>query len=51
MTESSAPPRWTDHNAHDPGITLLQALVYAVGAIALVVVSAAVVRRRCRSGG
>jgi hypothetical protein len=23
-------PQWTDHNSSDPGITLLQALVYAL---------------------
>ena len=22
--------RWTDHNAHDPGVTLLEALCYAL---------------------
>jgi hypothetical protein len=40
---------WTDYNAHDPGITLLQVLAYTVEALLVV----AVVRklrssRRCR---
>jgi hypothetical protein len=50
MADSSAPPGWTDHNVHDPGVTLLQVLVYTLGAVALVAVSAAVVRSRRRSG-
>jgi len=31
-TPSPSPPDWTDHNVHDPGVTLLSLLVYAVDA-------------------
>jgi hypothetical protein len=50
MGNSSASPEWTEHDVSDPGITLLQALVYAVGAVVLVAASATVLRRRRRSG-
>lgn len=50
MADSSAPPAWTDHNLHDPGVTLLQLLVYTIGAVALVAASAVVLRGRRRSG-
>jgi hypothetical protein len=50
MADSPAPPEWTDHNVSDPGVTLLQVLVYTLGAVALVAASVAVLRRRRRSG-
>lgn len=28
-----AAPAWTDANAHDPGVTLLEALAFAVSAL------------------
>ncbi len=37
---------WTDHNVHDPGITLLQAVLYTLGAVGLVVASVAFIRAR-----
>ena len=45
----SAAPAWTDHNVHDPGITLLEALAYTLGVAALVAVSVAAVRNRRHS--
>ena len=43
MAGSTTSSGWTDHNVHDPGVTLVQVLVYTIGAVALVAVSAAVV--------
>jgi hypothetical protein len=43
-------PRWADHNVHVPGITLLQVLVYTLGVIAFVAVSAAALRSTRRWG-
>jgi hypothetical protein len=40
------PTGWTDHNVSDPGITLLQALVYAIGAVGLAIATVAFIRRR-----
>ena len=48
MANSSIPPAWTDHNVHDPGVTLLQVLAYTLGALALVAASGAVIGRRRR---
>ncbi len=31
--QRSRTPEWTDHNVSDPGITLLQVLVYALPAV------------------
>ena len=28
------PPEWTDHNVHDPGITLVELLAYAADRLA-----------------
>jgi hypothetical protein len=50
MADSSALPGWTEHNVHDPGVMLLRVLVYTLGAVALVLVSAAVVRSRRGAG-
>jgi hypothetical protein len=47
----TARPTWTDHDVHDPGITRLQAVVYAVGAAGLVVASVAFIRSRRDTGG
>jgi hypothetical protein len=49
MTDSTGVPDWTDHNVSDPGVTLLQAVVYTIGAVVLVSASVAVLRRRRRS--
>jgi MYXO-CTERM domain-containing protein len=49
MTDSTAAPRWTDHNVSDPGITLVQALAYTIGAVVLAAAAAAVFRRRRRA--
>jgi hypothetical protein len=48
MTDLPAVPDWTDHNVSDPGVTLLQALVYTVGAVVLAAASVAVLTRRRR---
>jgi hypothetical protein len=40
---------WTDHNVSDPGITLLQALVYAIGAVGLAIATVALIRTRRNS--
>jgi hypothetical protein len=37
---------WTDHNVSDPGVTLLQALVYGIGALGLTAATVAFVRLR-----
>jgi MprA protease rhombosortase-interaction domain-containing protein len=50
MTDSTAVPQWTDHNVSDPGITLVQALMYTIGAVVLAAAGAAVFRRRRRAG-
>jgi hypothetical protein len=50
MTDSAATPDWTDHNVSDPGVTLLQALVYTIGPVVLVAAAVAVLRRRRSSG-
>ncbi len=39
---------WTDHNVSDPGITLLQVLVYALPAVVVGVAALVVVARRSR---
>jgi hypothetical protein len=49
VADSPAPLSWSDHNVHDPGVTLLQVLAYTIGAVALVAVSAAVIKRCRRS--
>ena len=41
MANSHVAPDWTDHNVHDPGITLLQALAYTIGTAAFLAVSVA----------
>jgi hypothetical protein len=42
----SGPARsWTDHNVHDPGVTLLEALVYGLSALGVVVTGRVVLRR------
>ena len=41
-----AEPNWTDHDVSDPGVTLLQALAYAIGALGLAVATVAYVRSR-----
>jgi hypothetical protein len=46
MTDRTATPHWTDHNVSDPGITLLRALVYVLGAVLVTAGSAVVLRRR-----
>ncbi len=43
MTE---PTGWTDHDVPDPGITLLEALVYVVGAMGLATATVAFIRAR-----
>ena len=48
MTDSPITPSWTDHDVSDPGVTLLEALAYAIGAAALIAVTTAVIRRRRR---
>ena len=45
----SAAPAWTDHNVHDPGITLLEALAYTMGVAALIARSVAAVGNRRHS--
>jgi hypothetical protein len=50
MANSHVAPDWTDHNVHDPGITLLQALAYTIGTAAFVAVSVVALRRRRREG-
>jgi hypothetical protein len=45
MTDS---PPWTDHNTHDPGITILEALAYSVAALLGTAVVVRMVRRRRR---
>jgi hypothetical protein len=42
-------PDWTDHGAHDPGVTVLEVLAFAVGAAAFLTASVAVLRSRRRS--
>jgi uncharacterized protein (TIGR03382 family) len=49
MANSQVAPDWTDHNVHDPGITLLEALAYTMGTAAFLAVSVAALRRRRRS--
>jgi hypothetical protein len=46
--DSSARTAWTDHNVHDPGVTLVELLVYTLGAVGLVAMSAALITRRRR---
>jgi hypothetical protein len=48
MAESTAMD-WTDHDVSDPGITLLQALVYAIGALGLTTATVVLIRRRRNS--
>jgi hypothetical protein len=49
MTDSpGAPPDWTDHDVSDPGVTLLQAAIFTIGAVVFVSATAAVLRRRRR---
>ena len=43
-------PRWTDHDVSDPGITLLEALAYGLGLLAVAGAATALVRRRHRDG-
>ena len=49
MSDSPPIPEWTDHNVSDPGVTLLQALVYTIGAVLVAAASVVVLRRRHRS--
>jgi hypothetical protein len=42
--------QWTDHNVSDPGVTLFQLLVYAVGAITLASAATVFLRKRRRAG-
>lgn len=51
MRRTSPPPApdWTDHNASDPGVTLLQLLVYALAAFAAGRAVVAVWWRRTRA--
>ncbi len=39
-------PGWTDANAHDPGITILQALFWSLAGLATAPVLVRFVRRR-----
>jgi hypothetical protein len=48
MAESTAMD-WTDHDVSDPGITLLQALVYAIGALGLTTATMVLIKRRRNS--
>jgi hypothetical protein len=50
MTDSTALPEWTDHNVSDPGITLVQAIAYTIGAVVLAAAATVVLRRRRRAG-
>jgi len=50
MADRPVPATWSDHDVSDPGITLLQVLAVAVGAVAVVAASVALSRRRRRSG-
>jgi hypothetical protein len=47
---TDSPPEWTDHDVSDPGVTLLQLVVYAVGAITLASAAAVILRKRRRAG-
>jgi hypothetical protein len=47
-------PDWTDHNPHDPGITVLELLAYSILALAftaVVVTAISRARTRCRRTG
>jgi hypothetical protein len=48
VTRQPEAPEWTDHDVSDPGITLLQALLYAVPAVVFGLVAVVVVTRRRR---
>jgi hypothetical protein len=48
MTEPN-PNDWTDHNVHDPGITLLELVAYSIGALGFATATVALRRRRRRS--
>jgi LPXTG-motif cell wall-anchored protein len=48
MTNSPGLPDWTDHDVSDPGVTLIQAALFTIGAVVLVSATAAVLRRRRR---
>ena len=50
MADSLPLPAWSDHNVSDPGVTLLQALAYTLGAVTLVAASVVMLRSRGRSG-
>jgi hypothetical protein len=43
------PTGWTDHNASDPGFTLVQTLVYSIGAVGLAIATVAFIRTRRNS--
>jgi nitrate reductase gamma subunit len=51
MSDSSSSPTWTDHDVSDPGITLLQALVYVLGGLTVVAGGTALVWRRLHRTG
>ena len=48
MTQQTA-PSWTDHNSSDPGITILEALVYSLAALGVTATTVALARRRRRA--
>jgi hypothetical protein len=50
MGASPTPPEWSDHDVSDPGVTLLEVVVYTLGAVALVAAATAMFSRRRRSG-
>ena len=39
-------PQWNDRSPADPGVTLLQVLVYSIGALGLATATVAFIRRR-----
>jgi hypothetical protein len=50
MANSHDAPEWTDHNVHDPGITVLEAVAYTIGTAAFLAVSVVALRHWHRSG-
>jgi hypothetical protein len=52
MTEAGDAPPWTDANTSDPGITMLEVLVYGIAALVAVAIGATwwrVARRACEN--
>jgi hypothetical protein len=41
-------PDWTDHNVHDPGVTMLELLAWSVAALSFALGVYAYLRRRGR---